>query len=187
MKKYFPRTLVTLFTFLSGVVFVNFAALFYVNIDLLKSNTVEQNQSAITTYPTDSKGKIEVRFKKYGQIDKQPTLVFEIINHSAEPFKYWSQFEGYAPPFVKFNNQEKEILHCGTGAKEFEIKPGNSLTVEFIAAHFLFKYLDKKGQFQIGFFLKKGGNQYKKIWSEKFSLSDEIKREIIINYSDVYD
>jgi hypothetical protein len=182
MKKYLPGTVVALFTFVSGVVFVNFAALFYVNTDLLKSTTVEQNQSAVTTYSIDSKGKIEIRFKKYGQTEKQPTLIFEIINHNTEPVKYASQTEGYAFPYVKFNNREEEVWLCGTGMKEFEIQPGNSLTVEFIASHFLYKYLDKKGELQVGFNLKKGQNHYKKFWSEKYNVSDEMKREIISNY-----
>jgi hypothetical protein len=187
MKKYLLRTLAALVTFLGGIVSVNFIALSNVMVNLPDRQMSGLNQPDKTVYPTDSKGKIEVRFKNYGRIKKQPTLIFEIINHNTEPVKYSSQIEGYTFPYVKFNDREEEILLCGTGMKEFEIKAGNSLTVEFIAAHFLYRYLDKKGEFQIGFYLKKGQKQYKKIWSEKFSASAEIKRDIIVNYSDLYD
>ena len=182
MRKYLPRTVVALFTFAVGIIFVNFAALFYAKIDLPKVDAIELKQSAVTAYPTDSKGEIEVRFKSYGQIKKQPTLIFEIINHHTESVKYWSRTESPDFPYIKFNNREQEVFVCGTGMKEFELKPGSSIRVEFIVAHFLYEYLDKKGELQIGFYLKKGQKQYKKIWSEKFSVSDEMKREIISRY-----
>jgi hypothetical protein len=127
MKKYVLRILVALFAFLSGVVSVYFVALSNVNVNLSECKMVELNQPDKIVYPTDSKGKIEVRFKNYGRIKKQPTLIFEIINHNTEPVKYSSQTEGYNSPYVKFNNREEEIWLCGTGMKEFEIKPGNSL------------------------------------------------------------
>jgi hypothetical protein len=183
MKKYVFRFTVALITFAIGFTSAGLMQ------NSLSSNEVsekrpEQIQDLKLLYPTTLNGKIEVRFKEYGSIENRLTLKFEIINFKTQPVKYWSQIENVLHPFVKFRGKEKEEWLCGTGAKEFEIKPGESLTVEFMADNVFYEYLEKKGNLQVGFNLKVDGNEYKKIWSDEFQLPEEVKKQIIANYPD---
>jgi hypothetical protein len=183
MKKYVFRFTVALITFAVG-----FISAGYLQNSLTTKEASDKSQEHIQglklLYPTSSKGKIEVRFKEYGQIENRPTLKFEIINFKTQPVKYWNQFENYLHPFVKFRGQEKEEWLCGTGAKEFEIKAGESLTVEFMADNIFYEYLEKKGNLQVGFNLKVDEKEYKKIWSDEFQFPEEVKKQIIANYPD---
>lgn len=180
MKKYGLRVLVGLIAFAIGISFVIWN-LNELEICPITPINTEQTEISSPTYPTTPKGKIEVRFVKYGRVENRATLIFELINHNTKSASYWSERGKSNWTYIKFNGKEKEVFLCGTGMREFELEAGNSFTIEVLADNFFHEYLDKKGKIQFGYGFELKKDKFEKFWSEPITISEEMKQDIIKN------
>ena len=117
-------------------------------------------------YPTSEEGKPEVLFKGFVEEGQGLVAEFEIINFSTTTVLYTSQSENYPFHFVRFNGKEDFTWYCGTGAREWAIAPGSSITVKLSALIFK-EHLKKSGKLKVGFAVGEG-----KIWSTEFTIPD---------------
>lgn len=134
-----------------------------------------------TVYPTSKNGTIEVRLVRFEKESSLSAIKLEIINHGVKPAIYSSQDENFLFFQVKFNGKEKRLLWCGTGAADFELGPGESITQRIQVAH-LYRNLDEKGPVQIGYYFLVSGKE-RSFWSEKVEIPGDVEQKILENLS----
>jgi hypothetical protein len=180
MSKNCAGLLVGMLAFGLSILVVEFFSGFFIVNKLPEKAVLNLEPNSETNkilYPTSPNGKIEVIFKGFVKTDQGLLVETEIINHNTKPAKYWSQSDNFLHFFIKFNDKAKDMRWCGTGMKEFQLLPGESLKSK-LSARVFEDYLDKKGNLQIGFGFVCEKNKYRQYWSRKFQIPDNIKTQI---------
>jgi hypothetical protein len=180
MKTLAFRFIVGLITFTFSLSFVWISWTYNVKVCELisvKNQPIEIEQNK---FWTSENGEIEIRFIGYGEKENRPTIILEIINHNSKSAKYRSFLKDSIYPFTRFNGKELQESRCGTGMTDFELKSGDSFTIETVLDIMVFGLLWKKGSFEFGYyFVPNGDIEGKQYWSEPIIISDEMKKEII--------
>jgi hypothetical protein len=182
MKKYGFRFIVGLITFTIGLSFVWSNWTKNVKFCELVTKENQLTESQQNKFSTSENGKIEIRFIGYGEIENQPTIKFEVINHYLMSVEYSSYAIDDIFLDFKFNGKDQSVPRCGTGLMNFELGSGESIKAEMILKNFIYDYLKKNGRFEFGYYFRLNGDiEWKQYWSESIIISDEMKKEIIKN------
>lgn len=180
MKKIFFRIIVSLITFTLGVTI----AWFFYSITLQEVakavfTELEEPEPPIAKkpVPTSPKGEVEISVKQFVQTEAGLALEVEITNYNSRPAVYYSYSKDKMFTGVKYNDKIDVLYICLSGAENFELQAGESLTVQIKDQRF-YTHLNEDGDFQIGFGFKFGEKDYKDFWSSKFRIPDEAKERL---------
>jgi hypothetical protein len=122
---------------------------------------------------------VVVLFKGFTVEFGQTMAEFEVINLSDRPVRYTStEKKGSLFYFVRFNDVEFESMWCGTGQQEYQLAPDDSIRMKLVAAALFRDKITKNGEFQVGFYLGVKNEESTRFWSEKFTISGEIRERI---------
>ena len=121
------------------------------------------------------KGKgLEVKFDKFVKTENGLWADFEITNFEDKPYFYRSDMGGNlnAPFFalyqLRINGKDVNMMWCGTGLKEFELKPGESKIFRVFNLGYHWK---KNKSVLVGFHFRSEGSKESQIyWSENLPI-----------------
>ncbi|MCB1023085.1 MAG: hypothetical protein KDB79_01760 [Acidobacteria bacterium] len=123
--------------------------------------------------------KVLVLFNGFSTEKDRTVVNLEIVNISGGPVKYWSDEEkGDVFHLVKFNGEELSEFLCGTGLKEYQLSPNDSILIKQYAAYMFRNNFETPGVYQVSFSLGIGEEGYKKFWSPEFRIPGPIKDQI---------
>lgn len=149
--------------------------------------TPATNASGINT-PVNTRARrsdkmIEVAFDGFTEIDGNLNSNFVIANFSDEPFLF-SAYEAPAGGWagnlhfsLELNGKMQGLGWCGTGLKQFELSPGESIRTSVPMSH-VAQFWKRGDKIRIGYYLhqRDGKSTSEPYWSDAVPMTPEIER-----------
>ena len=174
MKKCLSRLSIFSLTLLFGIVFVMGCSLI---TDYSFNTSIVNKDSEVEQSQIDKK--LKVLFKGFTFENNETKLNFEIVNSTGQNVTYQSfEEKGNLFHFVNFNSKELPEFRCGTGLEEFTLSPNDMLSIKKIGVDIFHDKYTQKGIFQISFYLKETGKEYRRYWSEEFRIPSPIVKQL---------